>query len=79
MSFISVCLMFRAGLGTGQAPVWALQIKLARFGVGSWYHLALLVRRYYMKLLVQSWLRDKYKGVHIEIKVINYASYNEDP
>lgn len=32
-----------------------------------------------MKLLVQSWLKDKYEGVHIEIKVINYVSYDEDP
>lgn len=68
MSFFFVCLIFSVGLGTDQTPVRGLQIKLASFGVGSQYHLTLLVRRYNMNLLVQSWLKDKYESVHIEIK-----------
>lgn len=65
MSFISVCSVTSTEFGTYQAPVQGWQIKLASFEFVIKNHLAAAIRRYYMKLLVQPWLKDKYESVYI--------------
>lgn len=69
ISFISECSVTSTEFGTYQAPVQGLQIKLASFEFAVKNHLAAAVRRYYMKLLVKTWLKEQYESVYIVVKL----------